>query len=265
VIHIDHMLTSLLALVVLIDPLPVLAQKRRSAGIELRVVSWNIQNGKGGLTAVASVLRKLRADVVALQEVVLPGRRGKTNQATRLARSLGLHQRSCAHRYRGGRVGVALLSRHRITRVRCLSAPRSRLRFLVADVRRGRQRVRLISIHLHPTHPLDPSARKKRMDRLRLTEARAVLRVASRPGMPVVVAGDFNDDTGSPPYKLFQGRFQDACGKAGGLYEKTWPSVLPVTRIDYVWAASKIKVRRCRAPLVRVSDHLPVVADLTLF
>ena len=73
------MLTSLLALVVLIDPLPVLAQKRRSAGIELRVVSWNIQNGKGGLTAVASVLRKLRADVVALQEVVLPGRRGKTN------------------------------------------------------------------------------------------------------------------------------------------------------------------------------------------
>ena len=74
---------------------------------------------------------------------------------------------------------------------------------------------------------------------------------------------------GSLVYRLFHKNYKDVqlCVK-DKKPQKTWPSILPVLRLDHIFVSPEIGVVDVRVPrnhLTRIaSDHLPIVTDLLL-
>lgn len=230
----------------------------------LRIMTYNIRAADYGLTGIIATLTESRADIIALQEVdKLVRRTGRIDQPKRIARSLGMDYVFQKHfSYQGGEFGLALLSRYKIDRVERVQVRQSNLILLKARVHTPGQPMIVIVVHFHPTNPLDKSSTKKENDAARLREAKRALELATTSNSPVLIMGDFNDNPGSPAYGLFAERFQDCCGVAGGLWEKTWPASFPITRIDYIWVSPHFRVLRCSAFKSDASDHLPVIAEI---
>ena len=72
----------------------------------------------------------------------------------------------------------------------------------------------------------------------------------------------------SPLYLLLRRRLRDAQRVRGRWTLGTFPSWLPLLRLDHVWIGKALQADKVivpRDPLTRVaSDHLPIVADLSL-
>jgi endonuclease/exonuclease/phosphatase family metal-dependent hydrolase len=232
----------------------------------LRVMTYNIRAADYGLSGIVATLEQGKADIIALQEVdKLVRRTGRIDQPNRIAHSLGMHYVFRKHfTYQGGEFGLALLSRYKIDQVERVQVRHSNLILLKARVHTPGQPVTVIVVHFHPTNPLDKTSTKKENDAARLREAKRALELANTFNSPVLIMGDFNDNPGSPAYGLFTERFQDCCGVAGGLWEKTWPAGFPITRIDYIWVSPHFRVLRCQALDSSASDHLPVIAETQL-
>ncbi|HSG06277.1 MAG TPA: endonuclease/exonuclease/phosphatase family protein, partial [Nitrospiria bacterium] len=84
---------------------------------------------------------------------------------------------------------------------------------------------------------------------------------------PVVLCGDFNALPGSPAFRRFTGRLQDAQMTLENHRPRgTWFGRLPLHRIDHVFMDRSIQVTGITVPrtaLTRVaSDHLPLIVDL---
>lgn len=81
---------------------------------------------------------------------------------------------------------------------------------------------------------------------------------------PTIVCGDFNDVPNSYAYHRIKADRQDAFSSRGFGIGRTFSSISPTLRIDYIMADRKFKVLQCRNPHPRLSDHFPVIADLQL-
>jgi endonuclease/exonuclease/phosphatase family metal-dependent hydrolase len=81
---------------------------------------------------------------------------------------------------------------------------------------------------------------------------------------PSVVCGDFNDVPNSYTYFQIRGNRQDAFLKKGAGIGRTYASISPTLRIDYILAAPQFSVLQCKKIEVSYSDHYPVIADLVL-
>ena len=81
---------------------------------------------------------------------------------------------------------------------------------------------------------------------------------------PTILCGDFNLTEYSRWYHRLCGMMRDTDHRAS----KTWPSSLPIRRIDFIFASHQVIPRYTFTPrnrLIRVaSDHLPVISDVTI-
>ncbi len=212
----------------------------------LRVLTYNVHQLRDDATAVAEVLRRSDADVVAVQEPPR-GPFGRSRLA-RVAHAAG-YEVAVGH---GGARTTALLVRRgtpaTVTQdVRLPWRPgRTRRGLAVADVRG----IRVISAHLS----LDEAERLRHVRRL-------VLLVRAAEG-GCVVAGDLNEDPGGPARRRLALHLHDVTAASG----PTFTARNPRRRIDAVLASSGITgtgARRLDAdPARTASDHLPVVVDL---
>ena len=91
---------------------------------------------------------------------------------------------------------------------------------------------------------------------------------AFNPAARVVLAGDLNAVSRSASYRLLVRRLRDAQVEAGGKPGATFPSRLPLLRIDHIFIGAGIAARKTfvhDTPLARrASDHLPLCADLEI-
>ncbi|MEZ5408486.1 MAG: endonuclease/exonuclease/phosphatase family protein [Acidimicrobiales bacterium] len=237
----------------------------------LTVITWNVQGHAGvEAAAVAAVLRRARADVVALQEV-------QRGQARAVAAALGSPWR-LAWGFKHWPVvarpeGVAVLTRHRLLGAkvhvlrRAVPLTSHRRIALVADVALGPvgaepARLRVASVHLSP---------EAGADAVRLRELGRVAAAG-----PTVVLGDLNVADLGPlrPIVDAQG-WVDCWDPAQGLGSTHWAAGPragrpPDHRLDYVLAAPHLRVERAEVPtgdldhLATLSDHLPVTVHLHL-
>jgi endonuclease/exonuclease/phosphatase family metal-dependent hydrolase len=238
--------------------------------MRLRVVTWNIHKGIGGvdrryrLDRTVSVLAALQPDLALLQEVAegMP-RCGMDDQLRKLSQALDMHHVAygAEHRFRVGGYGNAILSRFPLTdstRID-LTIGRRKQRGLVktrahAKLEHGTRSVVVFNLHLG----LSGSERATQLERFLECHPFAHLHKDT----PLVVGGDFNDVWAS----LGQ-RFLEPVGfvRAGKLLP-TFPSALPLRPLDGLWirgGISVISAHPVRTALAKVaSDHLPIVADL---
>jgi endonuclease/exonuclease/phosphatase family metal-dependent hydrolase len=237
----------------------------------LRVMSWNIHKGVGGLDRrydlgrTIAVLQHYKPDIVMLQEVAhgIPKLK-RHDQPELLKQALGLHATfATEHQFRVGAYGNLILSRWPIfdsAHLDLTIGSRKRRGLIQAHVRvpvnGHRHTVVVHNMHLG----LSAGERRLQMDRV----------IASHPfrnrhrATPVIVGGDLNDVWGSLGAKyLAPSGFERA-----GTLTNTFPSALPLRPLDGLYFRGRLELLHhevAQSQLARMaSDHLPIYADFTL-
>ena len=86
-------------------------------------------------------------------------------------------------------------------------------------------------------------------------------------GAPLIVAGDFNDWGEKLDAPMTEIGLRRALGEGGTARQRTFPSRVPVFSLDRIYtrglACTSVMVPRGTA-WARMSDHLPMVAELVL-
>lgn len=236
---------------------------------ELTVATYNIHGCVGtdkrfDLPRVAEVLRSLRADVIALQEVGdVRGRGPAGDYARELARRLDMavvYQPTMA---RGERAyGNAILSRCEVEGSRSydLSFGRREPRGCIrADLVLDGHRFHVFGVHFGLT-------RREQRDQTAKLLGADIIRSAAI-AWPLIVLGDFNFWFPGPIARTVRRNLVDMARSVGDR-RPTYPSRWPFLRLDriYIDAAWRpLGVEVVRNELTEVaSDHLPLVGRLVL-
>lgn len=234
----------------------------------IRVMTYNIHHGEGtdatlDLHRIAALIRRERADIVALQEVDRGvARTQQRDLAAELSELTGLtvlFAKNIDHQ--GGAYGNALLTRFPV-----LEHQNTHYRMWLSKEQRGLQQA-LIRVGGKPLLILNTHLDFQKDDRERVEHVDAILAAARRhPKVPAIVCGDFNDVPGSRTHQKMKEYFLDAWESAGTGPGFTVPVREPQRRIDYVFvsANSGFNLVKSWVPKSEASDHLPVVLELSI-
>ena len=233
----------------------------------LSVMTYNIHVGVGvdkrqDLARIADVIKSERPDLVGLQEVDRGVERtGRVDEIKELARLTGMEY-AFAHNldYQGGQYGVAVLSRFPILAVdhrRYLNTREPQRRgFIRVEVEVKGRRVSFVTTHLDWQH-----------EDGRLFEARQLLDALASINGPVIVTGDFNEESNGGAYQLMlKSGFADAWSQTRlGIAElpgdgATYPADKPSKRIDFIFYRVDGKTRSLGEAVLNTSasDHRPL-------
>ncbi|MEJ2374429.1 MAG: endonuclease/exonuclease/phosphatase family protein [Pseudolabrys sp.] len=224
----------------------------------LRVMTWNIHGALGrnprfDLGRVVELVRNWDPDIVALQEV--DSRRalaGGANPFEFLPGAVGLYGIGAKSvTTKDGDYGQILISRWplRTQEVRDISyQEREPRRAIRADVETPAGPLRVVATHL------GLSVRERR------AQARALINLAAGEG-PAVVIGDFNDWFWPGSVRAVLSRIL-----RGRTRYRTFPAPFPLLRLDRIYCrpGSAMVASFVDRAARSLSDHLPVVADLTM-
>ncbi|MFG6146827.1 endonuclease/exonuclease/phosphatase family protein [Halobacillus sp. B23F22_1] len=258
--------------------LPVAAEGSKS--VDVRVMTYNIQAGMGAdgqydPDHIADVIKESQAEVVALQEVdVHWGARSQfENVVDRLADQLDMNY-TFAPIYdnppleeNGPRqqFGVAIMSKYpilketnqEITRLSTQDAspePTLTPGFAEAIINVQGSLIPFYSTHLD--YRGDPYIREMQVDdMLQIFE--------EQPGSKVLM-GDMNASPEANELRPLLEKFTDAWNTVNTTPGYTYPSVSPNNRIDHIYASEDIEVLDAHLIQSEASDHLPVIADLSV-
>ncbi|MEO5684033.1 MAG: endonuclease/exonuclease/phosphatase family protein [Chitinophagaceae bacterium] len=99
---------------------------------------------------------------------------------------------------------------------------------------------------------------------LRSKQAELVRRERDASPYPTIICGDFNDVPNSFTYTKIKGDGKDAFLNSGFGIGRTFASLSPTLRIDYILTDKKIDILQFKKTKLPYSDHYPLVADLQL-
>ena len=242
------------------------SSSENSASVQLRVLTFNIYHGatmKGDfdLELIASVIKKLDPDLVALQEVDFKtGRARKMDLMTELGYRTGMSPLfGKAMNYDGGEYGEGILSKYSFKSTRVHSLPYSeghepRAALEVEIELKDGTIISFIGTHLD--HVKDPGDR--------IMQAEQINELLEKIENPTILAGDLNALPGSDPIQALSEKW--TLSDAKGL-KPTFPSSEPVRKIDYIMfaPAKSWKVIETRVIDEKVaSDHCPYFVVLEL-
>jgi endonuclease/exonuclease/phosphatase family metal-dependent hydrolase len=242
-----------------------------------RIVTYNVHRCVGNdrrldVARIADVLAKLRPDIVALQELdVGRARTGHVDQAHEIAKRLDMachfHAALTVEEERYGDAILTCFPERLVQvgplpgydRIRALE-PRGAL---WVEVEIGGRALQVINTHLG----LVP--REQQIQAAWLAGPAWLQHPLCRG--PRILLGDFNATGASLVYRTLSGQLAPARNlvtRAERTPTSTFPSPLPVLRIDHLFVSPEIQVGAVFAPfdpLNRVaSDHLPLVMDFEI-
>ena len=240
--------------------------------MKLKVVTWNIHKGVGGVDRryrperIVELLRAEAPDVALLQEVAADMPRVRFHdQLSMLMEELDMRHAAYSpqHRFSMGGYGNAIVSRWPLSDIHHvdLTIGRRKKRGVLQARVRVRHERHARSVVLHCLHlGLAGSERVLQLRRFLATEPFGRLHHRT----PIVLGGDLNDVWGTlGPLLLEPAGFRRA-----GQRVNTFPAALPLRPLDSIFLRGDVHVRHsgpCRGRLARAaSDHLPLVAELSL-
>jgi endonuclease/exonuclease/phosphatase family metal-dependent hydrolase len=233
----------------------------------VRVLTYNIHHGEGmdgkvDLERIAAVIKRVEPDVVALQEVDVKTTRSQgVDQAAELGRLTGMHVAfGKAMDYAEGQYGEAILSRWPLEEVQTHDLPFEEgcepRCAVAARVRGPDDKPRFVFAGTHLEH---------QNATVRLCQAgKLAPKLANTDSLPVVLAGDFNAEPGSPPMTVLRRHWTDA---TDGKWQPTCPAEQPRVTLDYVLYRPTDSWRVIETRVVEeamASDHRPVLVVLEL-
>lgn len=237
-----------------------------------RILTYNVRrclgtDGRLSPGRIADVIAAYEPDVVALQELdVGRARTGGVDQAHMIAQALGMQMHFHASlRVLEEEYGNAILTHRPSQLIKTGPLPGRIGRFapeprgaLWASIKFGAMNVQVITTHL--------GLRKaERLDQVDcLLGPHWLGHKACRE--PVILLGDFNASPRSRIYQRLASYLRDAQTIPPQHKSKpTFPSRLPMLRIDHVFVSRSVHVTRVesvRTPMARVaSDHLPLMVE----
>jgi endonuclease/exonuclease/phosphatase family metal-dependent hydrolase len=227
----------------------------------IRIGTYNVFTGGHDFRQTVAVIRKMDADVVAMQEIA-------PRSAVMLDREL---RRDYAHRYFSN--GLGIVSRFPLHNPRFLRSERGINGFLLVEIDHPKGRMQIANLHL------DPLRLWTTQDRLTLPiqllwrqgvthrdEVKQVMRNL-RPDLPTVLLGDFNS-TNHASARLSSLGFTDsfaAVTRKPGRSHTLHFSVLGFRtgrRIDFIFHDRAFETIESRVLPGKPSDHDPVISAL---
>jgi len=232
----------------------------------VRIATYNIHRSRGldGRTRpdrIAAVIRAIDADIVAMQEVVGAGPRGG-GHAEEIGAALGMGWvMAPARQWRGHHFGNAVLSRLPIT-----AHLEHDLSWKTCEPRRM-QRVD-VSVAGHTLHVYNVHLGTAILERRHQAERLAAIVCDRHTIGPKLVLGDFNEWMRGLVTKTLSEKLNSVDLRNHLQRRRTYPGLFPVLHLDHIYYAGRLEITGIELPRTRLalvaSDHLPLVADVTL-
>jgi vancomycin resistance protein VanJ len=239
-----------------------------AGGPTVRVLSYNIDKGRGGIENLAEEIGRFSPDVVVMQEIEASGEdlarvfrasyptvevSGQFFIASRFPILSSVEAEPLAMRLDGVKHYHAYLLDTPIGRLRLLSVRPVSPSWPLSDLRR---RGMTWTNFTSALQVLDWNSR------LRELEARTIAETAGQSEDSVIIAGDTNLPTLSRIFGRHLSSFHDAFADAGSGFGYTFPSGRPWMRIDRILTGRGLRAVRFQRGTATLSDHLCIVGDL---
>lgn len=180
------------------------------------------------------------------------------------------------------KLGQAIFSKYPIVNEGVIPFPNSTNNAVYADIKRGKDTIRVYSIHLQSikitpdVHEIDENIQgvsqhqSKRIFRrmsssfkLQQQQAEIIKKHKSDCNYPIIVCGDMNNSPFSFVYRSIKGDLNDTFEEAGKGFGTTYNFKYYPARIDYIFADKQFKVKQFQSfPNFKNSDHFPIVSRL---
>jgi endonuclease/exonuclease/phosphatase family metal-dependent hydrolase len=236
----------------------------RASSLALRIATYNVHRCRGMDRRtmpgrIASVLAAIGADVVALQEVMGPGR-ATPGHAQDLGAALGMGWVMAPTRVlRGHLFGNVILSRFPIRHHTQVD-----LSWKTCEPRNAHRADLLIdgaSLHVYNVH-LGTALNERRYQADRLVTFVHDRRVSG----PKIVLGDFNEWMRGRATQMLSERLESVDLYPFLRRRRTYPGLFPILHLDHIYYEGRVEVINVELPrtgkALVASDHLPLVADL---
>ena len=234
--------------------------------VPIRLLTYNIRSGGGGIEKLARAIRSASPDAICLQEASpyfsLPDPMPELQK--RLPEWRFTSYGDLAVGVRGGQIEGLEVVRYPV--------PGSyRAALLVRTTLKG-QPLTLVTTHLATAfHGETIGSQRRKLPRYLESTARArrvqldaLLARTDRVSGPVILCGDFNTPPRGVEYARLAIRFTDAFAAVGNGFGWSYSSVHPLLRIDYVWCNEKVRPVEAKILDWPHSDHKPLLADLAI-
>lgn len=263
----------------------------------IRVASWNVarfiemikNNNKGSQTRYKMMqqIKQVNADILCLQEFSSSINPDWYNNIVAVSKGLGYPYFYFSHDWDGDRLfnGSVIFSRFPIADTGMVRFPRPTLpeALVFVDIKKGNQQLRIYTTHLQSNQFKQQDISK--IDELkggkgifgnathifsklataiehRGIQADMVANITENSPNPAILCGDLNDIPNSYIYNTVKGDLQDAFLQKGFGIGRTYNSISPTLRIDYIFADKRFKIDQFKRVMTNYSDHYMLVADL---
>lgn len=239
---------------------------------ELTVMTYNIHHAVGvdgelDLERIAGVIRSQEAEIIGFQEVDRhwSARSDFQDQAKELAGMLDMHYVYGANLdlepaepgQPRRQYGTAILSEYPILESGNTLLPRpeggEQRGLLEALINVEGVPARVYNTHLQHNSAVEREA-----------QVEAIMDHVGEFEEPSILMGDLNARPDAPELQPLYTRFEDAWAEGGKGPGYTYSAEVPDRRIDYVLISPDVSVSEARVPHTLASDHLPVVAELSI-
>ena len=183
------------------------------------------------------------------------------------------------------KTGQGIFSKFPIINEGKLELPESNNNIVFTDVRKGKDTIRIYSMHLQSVK-ITPDVDELNHDNIngmdqkkreaifrRISEAftrqqqQAEIIAAHKKNChyPIIICGDMNNSAFSYVYRNIKGKLNDTFEEAGTGFGQTYSFKYYPARIDYIFTDAKIQVKDFQTfPDFQYSDHYPIVARLSM-
>lgn len=183
------------------------------------------------------------------------------------------------------KTGQGIFSKFPILNEGHLEFPNSNNNAIFADLKIGKDTVRVYSMHLQSikitpdvdeiNHDNINGIDQKKSElifkrisqafRQQQLQAEIIMNHKKNCPYPIIIGGDMNNSSFSYVYRSIKGKLSDSFEEAGVGFGKTYNFKYYPTRIDYIFADPKMKVKSfTNFPDFENSDHYPIMTRLSL-
>ncbi|MCU1476790.1 MAG: hypothetical protein JWQ64_1483 [Subtercola sp.] len=215
----------------------------QAAGTHLTVASQNIEASSGTGAASATTLAATGADIIALEEMT-------SDDFNTISSTL-----AADYPYSYGVGTVGLWSKYPVINAQPLNLGLGWNRALAADLQTPQGLVSIYVIHAASARPGDVSARDSMLSALAST-------LPNDENNRVLAVGDFNAASTDRAMGGIESQLTEA-NQSEGMLGSTWPSNLPVTRLDHLLQRG-MTVTSNTTLAAGASDHRAILTSLNL-